>query len=155
MVKKIALTICDDGESLNRLFDIMRQTDDIVVARNAAWIMTHISEQSLNRYLRSRRDELIDMAIGDLKFRRGLILTLLLNFDLTDNIRVDLLDFCLVNIGNESENSSCRAMMMKIVSKMCVHYPELKNEFRMVIEMLPPGQPPCILSAKRQVLRSL
>lgn len=153
MVKKIAATICNDGESLHCLFDIMRQADDAVVARNAAWIMTHIPNESLNHHLGNRRDELIDIAIGELKFRRGLILTLLLGFDLTNNIRIDLLDFCMANIGNESENSSCRAIMMKIAAKMCDGYPELKEELRMVIEMLPQGLPPCMLSVKKRILR--
>lgn len=155
MVKKIAATICNDGESLNCLFDIMRQTDDAVVARNAVWIMTHIPNDLLNHHLGNRRDEFIDMAIGELKFRRGLILTLLLGFDLTNNIRIDLLDFCMVNIGNESENSSCRAIMMKIAAKMCDGYPELKEELRMVIEMLPQELPPCMLSVKKRILRGV
>ncbi len=113
-----------------RLYD-----DDIRVARNAAWILTH---KPVSHIRTLPYNDLIDltMATPDTSLRR-LILNLVEKQEITEeSMRTDFLDFCLQHMYIPIEPPGVQALCMKLAYRMCLPYPELMHEFRETLDMM-------------------
>lgn len=145
-----------DKEGIRDVLHIVLQQEDAHTAMNAAWTLLHLSKEDKALFLPEYRDPIIDFSMRkDIKIRRGLTLSVLLDMPDADEPRVDFLDYCMEELANEQQNDSCRSTMIKLSLRMCAPYPELKEELRQRLLLLPPGLPPSISSAKRNVLKVL
>lgn len=155
-VRAYADELHHDEQGIAEVCEIMFDTGDRRVSRNAAWVLAHLSPEDKNIYLISRYDELADFAISPVKHEnRGLLFAILIDFSCCPGFRTDLLDFCLNHIADAKMSNSCRSYMIKLATRMCVPYSELANELVLCLEMLPPGLPASIDSARRSALREL
>ena len=101
-------------------------------------------------------DKIANLAmLSELKIRRGLILSLLVDMPIGDNLRTDLLDFCLNGMLDRKECDSTRSVMIKFAAKMCKPYTELKNELKSSLQFLAEDMKPSISTASRNALKYL
>lgn len=124
-------------------------------AMNAAWVLNHVSVQTKREYLTPHSNPIIDLAIDQPPFRRGLLLSIILEIADLIELRSDFIDSCFNGITDCRENDSCRAYMIHIAAKLCLRIPELSTELSLILEMLPSDIAPSILSAKRHALSKI
>lgn len=128
------------------------QSEDRRVSVNALWVMTHLPE-SEKSWLQSHQDDLARMLIREIDTsKRRLILQLLKAQDFNpENLRADLLDFCLSKINAECEPYAVRCFSLYVAFRMCRHYPELIAELEQYLDVLSSQQlSPGLRSALRQ-----
>ncbi len=127
------------------------------VARNAAWILTHKPSSEL---LQLPQNRLVDLALttADTSLRR-LVLALIERQGITqENLRTDLLDFCLQHMVMLDEPPGVQALCLKLANQMCGYYPELRHEFAETLNLMEadhykPGMRHLILKTKKQLLK--
>lgn len=110
-------------------------------ASNAAWALTHLPEAD-NTYIDEHRDELVRLAVStpEVPLRR-LSLTLLERLEWgIEEVRTDLLDFCLERMVKGDEPYGVRSLCMKLAYQQCRHYPELKEELRQALLLIEPSE---------------
>lgn len=117
---------------LPRLYD-----EDIRVARNAAWVLTH---KPVSQIRTLPYNDLIDltMVTPDTSLRR-LTLNLVEKQEITEeSMRTDFLDFCLLHMHMPEEPPGVQALCMKLAHGMCLPYPELLHEFYETLSLMQP-----------------
>lgn len=129
---------------LPRLYD-----EDIRVARNAAWVLTH---KPITQIRTLPYNDLIDliMVTPDTSLRRltlnlmdqlyyplGILRNLGLPMD-AELMRADFLDFCLLHMHMPEEPPGVQALCMKLAHRMCLPYPELMHEFYETLSLMQP-----------------
>lgn len=137
-IKQIADGAHGDSEVRCRLFSAM-QGADRRAAVNAAWALTHLPKSD-NRYIEDQCEPLVALALAtsDASLRR-LSLALLERVEWgRDDVRTDLLDFCLDRLVRADEPVGVRALCLKLAYSQCRHYPELCEELRQVLLLLEP-----------------
>lgn len=155
-IKELARRLHHDGEGINALCNIMLHCGKMVAARNAAWVLANLPQDDKLIYLQSRYDEIAVFAMSpDCPFRRGMVLSLLIDLQTADNFRGDLFDFCLQHLGDKRESGSTRAYMIHLAAKMCRLYPELSIELISSLDCLALDTTPSIASARRNALRRI
>lgn len=115
--------------------------DDLREARNAAWALTHLPKED-TIYIDTRREELTAFAIAtpDSSLRRlSLVLLERLEWG-SDDIRTDLLDFCLEHMMLPDEPYGVKALCMKLAYYQCRHYPELCAELKQCLLLMEPSE---------------
>ena len=128
-VKQFAQTV-----SVAELYSLMHSSDP-VVRRNAAWVMTHKSD---NQIARLNQQELIDLVLStnDTPLRR-LTLNLVERQPMVEaEIRSDFLDYCLSHMTMLEEPPGVQSLCMKLAYRMCSYYPELMHEFQETLRLL-------------------
>lgn len=117
---------------LPRLYD-----EDIRVARNAAWVLTH---KPVSQIRTLPYNDLIDltMVTPDTSLRR-LTLNLVEKQEITEeSMRTDFLDFCLLHMHMPEEPPGVQALCIKLAHRMCLPYPELLHEFYETLSLMQP-----------------
>lgn len=129
---------CDDALR-ERLFDDMINGEGRV-ARNAAWVLTHLHKND-NCYIDAHRDALVAKALSvDDDSLRRLTLALLERLEWRrEDIRTDLLDFCLSHLVDPNETYGVRALCIKLASVQCRYYDELRAELHQTLLLLDPA----------------
>lgn len=144
----------NDEYSISSLCDLMLSSSDERVAYNAAWILYYLSVEDKNMYLKPFYDRIVDMGISpDIKIRRGLVLSIIVDMVTTENFRTDLYDFCIVKMNDRKESDSSRSVMIKLAAKMCQSFPELAAELAVCLEALREETKPSIATACRNALK--
>ncbi|MDO5446513.1 MAG: hypothetical protein Q4F34_01895 [Prevotellaceae bacterium] len=142
-----------DGDFL-KFAKTFAHNDDYQVARNALWGLTKATDEELAQ-LQPMRDELIDFALNtdNQSIRRNALnIVNRLAID-EENIRTDLLDFCLEHMVQLDEYPSIQAVCMKIAHRICSFYPELADEMlRTVKAMDMEYYKPAVKSVVRRIL---
>ena len=110
---------------------------DYRVARSALWGLTKATDKDLSQ-LQILLDELINQAMHtENSSVRRLTLSIIERLELTeDNLRTDFLDFCLDHMVAGDELPGIQTLSMKLAYRMCSFYPELKEEFKRIIEAM-------------------
>ncbi len=123
-------------DNRERLLSIAFSSDNKTSA-NALWCLTHL-RKSEAEWLESKQELLINELLKEKNTaKKRMILQLLRQQDYTqDNIRVDFLDFCLMNINSENEPYAIRCFSLYISIKLCRFYPELLSELEERISIL-------------------
>ena len=108
---------------------------DSLVARNAAWVLTHKAKRDINQLPQKR---LIDLALStpDTSLRRLTLCLIERQGIPPEHIRTDFLDFCLRHMVMLEEPSGVQALCMKLAYSMCSHYPELAHEFSETLNLM-------------------
>ena len=110
-------------------------------ASNAAWALTHLPKED-NIYINMYRAELVQLAVGtpEVPLRRlSMVLLERLEWG-RDDIRTDLLDFCLEHMMLPDEPYGVKALCMKLAYQQCCHYPELTEELRQCLLLMEPSE---------------
>lgn len=139
-IKALAQRAHSDEAFRDGLFEEM-QGDDLREAYNAAWALTHLPKED-TIYIDTRRARLTDFAIStsDISLRRlSLVLLERLEWGI-DDVRTDLLDFCLEHMLRSDEPYGVKALCMKLAYQQCRHYPELKEELRQSLLLMEPSE---------------
>lgn len=124
---------------------------------NALWVMTHLPDH-FDEWLVSLRPTLIDTLLSatDTSKRRLLLELLRRQEYAPDDIRTDLLDYCLTQINAESQPYAIRCFSLYLAFKMCRHYPELIAELSLRLDLLSQTTlSPGLRSALRQTRRNI
>ena len=97
-VRAYADELHHDEQGIAEVCEIMFDTGDRRVSRNAAWVLAHLSPEDKNIYLISRYDELADFAMSSVKHEnRGLLFAILIDFPCCPEFRTDLFDLLEAN----------------------------------------------------------
>jgi hypothetical protein len=118
------------------LYDCVFDSDSRV-ARNAAWALTHKPAHEL---VTLSQERLVDLALAtpDTSLRR-LSLALVERQGVgEEDMRTDLLDFCLQHMRAPDEPAGVQALCMKLAYQMCGYYPELMREFEETLGLMQP-----------------
>ena len=117
---------------LPRLYD-----EDIRIARNAAWVLTH---KPISQILTLPHDRLINLAMTtpDTPLRRLTLCLVEKQPILEEEINTDFLDFCLLHMRLIQEPPGVQALCMKLAYRMCSFYPELMHEFQVNLSIIQP-----------------
>ena len=152
-IMAIAGNLHHDECGIEAMFTLMKQADNPRVAYNAAWVLSHLSQEDKRIYLLPHYGELVDMATSaGLCFRRGLILAILADLPANEP-NGKLLDFCLIHLADSKESDGSRSVMIKLAARMCKPYPELCKELMLCLDMMPQDSSPSIAAAKRNALK--
>jgi hypothetical protein len=110
-------------------------------AYNSAWALTHLPATD-NASIDEHREALVQLAVGTQEVpMRRLALVLLERLDWgVDDVRTDLLDFCLEHMLLPDEPYGVKALCMKLAYKQCCHYPELKAELKQSLLLMEPSE---------------
>ena len=110
-------------------------------ASNAAWALTHLPKED-SIYINMYRAELVQLAVGtpEVPLRRlSMVLLERLEWG-RDDVRTDLLDFCLEHMMLPDEPYGVKALCMKLAYQQCRHYPELTEELRQCLLLMEPSE---------------
>lgn len=127
------LTLAKDSPAAD-LFELL-YSEEGHIARNAAWALTHKTSKEVRTL---PQDRLVDLALAtpDTSLRRLLLRLIECQGIPSDEIRTDLLDFCLKHMVMLEEPPGVQALCMKLAHSMCSHYPELQHEFDATLNMM-------------------
>lgn len=143
-----------DEAGISKICDLMLCAEDARVASNAAWILYHLPTEDKILYVSPFYHQIAGQGMeADLKIRRGLVLSILIDLSTVKNFRTDLFDFCLAHIADKREADSSRSMMINLAAKMCRLVPELANELKVCLDMLEYEMAPSIAAARRNALK--
>ena len=110
-------------------------------AINTAWALTHLPKED-NVHIDEHRDDLVVLAIStpEVPLRRlSLVLLERLEWGV-DEVRTDLLDFCLEHMMLPCEPYGVKALCMKLAWQQCRHYPELCAELKQCLLLMEPSE---------------
>lgn len=146
------IALIHDNSKQQELYNLLFDQDD-KIAYQAAWIMTHFSQEE-NKWLYDKQDKLIDeVLICRHTGKRRLILAILYKQPLVNLPRVDFLDFCLRLMISKTESFGTRALCLKIAYELCRPIPELKQELQITLEMMDNELSPAIQVTKKNILK--
>ena len=157
-VKLLAAQLRRDDAGKAALFALLNDADKRV-ADNAAWLLSHIAGRGDAFFDTPRRHILRTAAMrtGDDTLRR-LLLTVLyaVGSDPAETEpAVDFLDFCLAGVASTLP-AGTRALCLKLALRICLPYPELRTELRMVMAQAEDGEvPPALAATLRAARRQL
>ena len=110
-------------------------------ASNAAWALTHLPAAD-NEYINARREALVHLAVNtpDVPLRRlSMVLLERLEWGI-DDVRTDLLDFCLEHMMLSDEPYGVKALCMKLAYQQGRHYTELCAELKQCLLLMEPSE---------------
>lgn len=139
-IKSLAHSAHNDSAFRDKLFRELLSAEGRD-AYNAAWALTHLPKED-NIYIDTRRAELVAFAVAtpDTSLRRlSLVLLERLEWG-RDDIRTDLLDFCLEHMMLPDEPYGVKALCMKLAYYQCRHYPELCAELKQCLLLMEPSE---------------
>ena len=139
-IKALAKSAHNDAEVRERLFRTMLSREG-KEASNAAWALTHLPKED-NIYINMYRAKLVQLAITtpEVPLRRlSMVLLERLEWG-RDDIRTDLLDFCLEHMMLADEPYGVKALCMKLAYQQCRHYPELCAELKQCLLLMEPSE---------------
>lgn len=137
-IKALAKSAHEDAEVRERLFRTMLSGEG-KEASNAAWALTHLPKED-NTYM--YRAELVQLAVTtpEVPLRRlSMVLLERLEWG-RDDVRTDLLDFCLEHMMLADEPYGVKALCMKLAYQQCRHYPELCAELKQCLLLMEPSE---------------
>ena len=135
-IKALAQQAHDDEAVREALFTTM-QTGEPRAAGHAAWALTHLPRTD-DSHIAQHREVLVTLALATphVPLRR-LSLTLLERLEWgEEDVRTDLLDFCLQRMLSSFEPYGVRALCVKLAYCQCRHYPELCMELEQTLQMM-------------------
>ena len=155
-IKALAKSAHNDAEVRERLFRTMLSGEG-KEASNAAWALTHLPKED-NIYINMYRAKLVQLAIttSEVPLRRlSMVLLERLEWG-RDDIRTDLLDFCLENMMLADEPYGVKALCMKLAYQQCRHYPELCAELKQCLLLMEPSElGACVKHTRGKILKLL
>jgi len=153
-IKAQAATACDDV-SRDEIVSLIHDASP-KVARNAAWAMTHFSDDVIAT-LRPRLNEFIDIIVStdNISLQR-LLLNVVERMEWESAyVRTDFLDFCFDRMVSPVVPPGVQSLCMKLAMRQCRFYPELLPEFRMLLESMETGYAVSTMGLRKKMLKQL
>ena len=139
-IKALAQSAHGDAGERERLFRTMLSGEGRE-AYHAAWALTHLPPAD-NQFVDAYREELVGLTVStqEVSLRRlSLVLLERLEWSI-DDVRTDLLDFCLCHMMSPDEPYGVKALCMKVAYYQCRHYPELCGELKQCLLLMEPSE---------------
>ena len=139
-IKRLAQSANGDAAVRERLFAAML-SEDGREAYYSAWALTHLPAEA-NVHIDAHREELVRLAVStqEVPLRRlSMVLLERLEWGI-DDVRTDLLDFCLEHMMLPDEPYGVKALCMKLAYYQCRHYPELCAELKQCLLLMEPTE---------------
>lgn len=155
-IRQMVAWAMESEKNLSRLWEIV-SSDNRLASYNALWVISHLPE-SADKWIRGLRDEMTDMLLAETDTgKKRLLLCILRKQEYAkDEVRADLLDFCMDKINSECEPYAIRCFSLYAAFKMCIHFPELLAELEQHLQMMEyQSLSPGLLSALRQTKRRI
>ena len=141
-----ALVKCAHGDAgvRERLFATLlgaQTSSSAITPSHAAWALTHLPKED-NIYINMYRARLAQLAITtpEVPLRRlSMVLLERLEWG-RDDVRTDLLDFCLEHMMLADEPYGVKALCIKLAYRQCRHYPELCDELKQSLLLMEPSE---------------
>lgn len=123
------------------------------VAINAAWILTHIGNKEC-QCLQPHYHELVYVAMrtGNTSLRR-LVLTVIYRLSFPKTPHIEFLNFCLKEMMSGKQPYGIRSLCMKIAYEISLPFPEIRDEFAVLMEIMEPDLLPSSLRCTRKNIR--
>lgn len=152
-IKALALEAETSTERMAEVVNLIH-SDDSIVARNAAWVMTHFREGQI-RALLPRQGEFIDLVLFTQNDSlRRLLMNVIERQGIREaDLRTDFLDFCLEHMQLPAEAPGIQSLSMKLAYQQCRYYPELLAEFRNTLLMMQDGYATSLMGLRKKMLR--
>lgn len=150
-IRNVASWASGSQENIATLWALVR-SDDRRTSVNALWAMTHLPETDAE-LLSAMSDDMTDMLMAETDTgKKRMLLRLLCDREYeTDDIRTDLLEYCMSKINSECEPYAVRCLSIYTAYKMCRYFPELIAELEEYLEMMQyQALSPGLMSALRQ-----
>lgn len=143
---------CEFDAFFRLLFD-----EEIEIAVNAAWIMSHFKKVGRAR-LKSKKELVVAEAMRTTNVTlRRLLLTIILKQPFSEEeIATPFLDFCLDNITNTAQPVAIRSLSVYLSFEQCRFFPELLQELETILYSYD-GMPlsPGLKCARTKVLQAI
>lgn len=139
-IKALAQRAHTDARECERLFSSMF-VEEGKEAYYAAWVLTHLPASDKG-VIDTYRERLVQLAINtpEVSLRRlSMVLLERLEWGV-DDVRTDLLDFCLDHMMRPDEPYGVKALCMKLAYYQCRHYPELCGELKQCLLLMEPSE---------------
>lgn len=139
-VKALAMSAHGDARVRRSLFADALEGEGRASA-NALWALTHLPKED-NIYINMYRARLVQLAIStpEVPLRRlSMVLLERLEWG-RDDVRTDLLDFCLEHMMLADEPYGVKALCIKLAYRQCRHYPELCAELKQSLLLMEPSE---------------
>ncbi len=142
-------------EEINEMADRIH-SEDPIVARNAAWVMTHFTKEQVEM-LMPRQDEMVDVILEtDNSSLRRLLLNVVERQEMNvERLRTDFLDFCLEHLVSPDEQPGIQSLCMKLAYRQCCFFPELMEEMKNTLGMMEEGYAKSVMGLRRKYLKKL
>jgi hypothetical protein len=143
-IKALAKNAHGDAGVRERLFATLlgaQTSSSAITPSHAAWALTHLPKED-NIYINMYRARLAQLAITtpEVPLRRlSMVLLERLEWG-RDDVRTDLLDFCLCHMMLPDEPYGVKALCMKLAYQQCRHYPELCAELKQSLLLMEPSE---------------
>lgn len=153
-IRSIART-ASDPEIRDEIVDLL-YSEDPYVARNAAWVITHFAKYVL-RQLEPQQGKFIElaMATSNTSLRRLLLNILERQKYSADTLRADFLNFCLEHMIAPEEPYGIQSLCMKLAYKQCSLFPELLDEYKQSLEIMPAIYAPSLMNLRKRFLTKM
>lgn len=135
-IRSVVSWVSGSQRNLSQLWRLAG-SDDRLTSVNALWVMTHLPAAD-SEWLQSLRDSLTDMLLGESDTSKKRMLLQLLKHRKyePEDVRTDLLDYCMSKINSECEPYAIKAFCIYTAYKLCRHYPELMAELEQHLDMM-------------------
>lgn len=152
-IREITHLVQGDDRRKQELYGLLFD-DNEKVARRAAWSLCHLHECE---WLYNKQNELIDEALACKDpGKRRVLLTILYRQPFPESPRTDFLDFCLERMVSKHEPPAVQSLCVKLAYEQCLHYPELLQELRTILEIMEPELlPPSIRCVRKNILTAI
>lgn len=132
--KMITDWIGTDAERLAALMDLF-MNDEYRVVQRSAWMVSEVARKQpamFKPYLPMLVDKLEDKEAHNAVKRN--ILRIFDNIDLPETLHGPIMHHCFKTLEDINETLAARAFSIGILSGLAKIYPEIKNEFKMILE---------------------
>ncbi|MDO4497307.1 MAG: hypothetical protein Q4B58_05720 [Bacteroidales bacterium] len=152
-IESICSKVRESGDFLGFMRQYMNDPE-IQITRNALSAVCKASGKELAT-LKPLWNEMVDWALtSDCPAIKGRLLSIIEQIEMNeDDLRTDLLDFCLERMQHPDEMPSTQANCMKIAFRICKFYPELMEELKRTLEAMEISYfSPAVKNVRRRIL---
>jgi len=132
--KKIVAWVSTDAKRLKVLMDLF-MNDTYRVVQRSAWMVSEVARKHpvmFEAYLPALVEKLEDKAAHTAVKRN--IFRIFDNIELPETLHGPVMHHCFEALENVNETLAVRAFSIGILSRLMKTYPEITNEFRMILE---------------------
>ena len=152
---RIIKWIGQDQQRFNELF-LLVMSDEIIIAQRAAWPMNYvvIAHPSLiQKHFPKLLKRLKYPGVHDAVKRNALRLTE--EISIPAKFHGDVMTLCFDFITDPKEKPAIKAFSLTVLQKLSHHYPDIKNELKLVIETQWENESAAFRSRARKILKEL
>ena len=132
-IREMAAWVGHHPERIRVLIDLLASSQKEMVQR-AAWIISYVAEahpEAVCPYLPTLAEHLND-STAPTGLRRN-VMRVMQFLPIPENLHDIVLNHAFNFLQNEKETVAVRAFSMTVIQRISVHYPELRNELKLIL----------------------